>query len=44
MTASDQQLLQKLMKRRTRLTNCTTLIDAVRATVKADLFPEKPFC
>jgi len=43
MTASDQ-LPQKLMKRRTRLTNFTTLIDAVRATVKADLFPEKLSC
>jgi len=34
--------LQKLMKRLARLTNYTRLIDAVRATVKVDLFREKP--
>jgi len=34
--------LQNLMKRPARLTKYTKLIDAVRATVKADVFPEKP--
>jgi len=36
--------LQELMKRVARLTNYRKLIDAVRATVKADLFREKPSC
>jgi hypothetical protein len=36
--------LHKLMKRPARPTKYTTLIDAVRATVKADLSPEKPSC
>jgi len=36
--------LQNLMKRRARLTEYPKLIDAVRAKVRADPFPEKPSC